>query len=151
MKHRVLWVALAGSVAFNVFFLVGLLTPSDAGAIRSARQELLDTFAEDLGLDAGQRAAFKAWREDTTAGADQRRESWRAQFDAYLDEIVKDEPDPKVIEAYVAAAPGPEQRRRMVERFGKLMEILRPEQRRRAVSIIRERFAAREKARRQQD
>jgi len=147
MKHRVLWVVLAGSLAFNLFFLVGLLSTA-GGPPRPAREEVFDAFADRLGLDADQRAALEKLREDMAAGAEERREAWRKQFDAFLGEIVKDRPEAGVIEAYIAAAPGPEQRRRSVERILGFMRVLRPEQRRKAVDIIRRTFEARMQVRR---
>ena len=61
----------------------------------------------------------------------------QAEFDKFWTEIIKDNPDETVLQAFVQNAPGPKRRQRFVGHMRGLMKILRPEQRERAATLFK--------------
>lgn len=134
MKRPLLWILLAVSLTFNVFFALGLYR-----AVSEPRtlEEKTEAFAEQLGLSPEQRVAYDAWRKAYLADRNERRAGNIGIFDRAINELMKDEPDEAVIDACVDAASGPEARRRTLGHIRALMQILTPEQRKTIVGLFR--------------
>ncbi len=138
MKRNLMWLALAMSVLFNVFFVVGFararaqleLVESSNGASR--------VVASELDLNDEQRAVFSTLR----AGM-------RDEMSAYRDEIVltqaelaaelgKEKPDLERVRNLVARKADLDGQRQLiaVRRFGEFVDVLSPEQCRRLSSRV---------------
>ena len=139
MKRNLMWLALAMSVLFNVFFVVGFararaqldLVESSNGASR--------VVASELDLNDEQRAVFSRLR----AGM-------RDEMVAYRDEVAltptelaaelgKEKPDLERVRNLVARKADLDRQRQLiaVRRFGEFVDVLSPEQCRRLSSRVR--------------
>ena len=140
MKLKVLWLLLAASIAFNVFFALGAFNTRKVAIRAGTPGGWSEVFADKIGLDEQQKAAYEAWHDNGTAQRRERSTKYRADFDKFWAEIVKDEPDEAVLEEFIQSSQGGDLRRRFVARTRELMEILRPDQRKAAVEMLRSRW-----------
>jgi len=150
MKRQLVWMLLAASLGFNALFALGVLTARSQAGRAGTEEGWAELFSERVGLDAQQRAVFDEIRAESDAMREQHAQRIGEVREAYWQEIVKDDPDPKVLEAYVQAAPRREMRAFRVEGMGKLMSVLRPEQRVKAAEFLSGRRRARRGQRRQE-
>jgi len=138
MKKALPWILLAASVAFNVFFVAGMIRAHYRHGRTRTPEGRAHRLADKLDMDAQQRAKCVAWEKgvaaDRKAFEEKMAESGRRE--AFWAEIVKDEPDEAALEEFVQGSHGVEGRRQFVRHMRDLMQMLRPEQRQRAAEFF---------------
>lgn len=137
MKTRLPWILVAVSVVFNAFFLIGFVQARAAAQRPRTFLEKAHRLAKKLELDQQQMAEFEHLIDEF-----QRLRTERApQREAFLAEMIKDEPDEKVLKDYVAGEAAGEYRLNKLSLARKLVDLLRPEQRQEFVELIQKRSA----------
>jgi len=125
MKTRLPWILLAVSLAFNVFFIGGFLQA------HCHRKEVpppggrLETLAKNLNLDAAQRQVFEQLRGEL----EQHRSEFAAKREAFINELVKDKPNQKILEEFFVGKDAKQQRLAMLGLMQRFVKILTPAQR----------------------
>ena len=137
MKTKMPWILLAVSVAFNVFFVAGMVMGRRHREPDKSPERQVQLLTRKLDLDEGQRAQCLALEENVAADHEALKKEFLAEFDKFWAEIIKDNPDETVLQAFVQNAPGPKRRQRFVDHMRGLMKILRPEQRERAAKLFK--------------
>ena len=133
MRRGLPWLLLAVSAAFNVFFLVGYLRArTETSRRRTFRQRVLET-AEKLDLNDGQLTKFEKLL-DRHEPTDRRLQEHR---DAFWRELIKDQPDKQVLIDYAVGESSKEHRLARLKLMQELVAVLRPEQRRKLVQLVR--------------
>ncbi|HET6429249.1 MAG TPA: hypothetical protein VFJ30_12610 [Phycisphaerae bacterium] len=138
MKARLPWILLAVSVVFNAFFLVGFLRARLEAEKPRTFLEKAHRMAERLDLDQAQMAEF----EHIVDEMERLRQQRAPEKDAFLAELTKENPDPKVLENYVASEAANEYRLNKLSLARKLVALLTPEQRQKLVELMQKRAAA---------
>jgi len=138
MKRALPWILLAASVAFNIFFVVGMIRAHDRHGAMRTPEERARCLADKLDMDAEQRAKCLEWQRDVAADrkAFEKTMAESGRREAFWAEIVKDEPDDAALKAFIESSHGVEGRRQFVRRLRELMQMLRPEQRQRAAAFF---------------
>ena len=136
--NRLPWMLLMLSIAFNVTFVGGFFharTVADSTTPEQPDEDVVaDKVADEMGLSADQRDKFKSLREEMEAKLRDLHEATELAREEWLAETSKPSPDPEA----VAAAQEEMTRLQMESRklrfssFQQFMNILTPEQRRRA-------------------
>ncbi len=121
MKTRILTILLAVSLAFNVFFIVGSFLDKKRMRLAHSPQGRMELLAKELNLTEEQYKNFQ-----------HRRQSMGPKRQAFLDELIKDKPDQKLLESFAL------ERLALVQEF---MRDLSPEQKQKFVEIINRRFS----------
>jgi uncharacterized membrane protein len=100
MRRRLVWVALALSLALNVFFVGGAVwvrmhVHHGLGGPPFGRppHERIEAIARDLSLDPAQRSAFDRFIRDARKETKQVREANEKLSDSAWDEMLKPQPD----------------------------------------------------------
>lgn len=135
MNKKLMYILLAISLGFNVFFTVGFLHARkqiESGRTFRGRAE---RFAKMLQLETEQYKQF----QELLAEAEQVREIRRPQREAFLNELIKEEPDEKVLEDFLLGESMQKHCRARLALMRKFAGLLRPEQRERFVEIIKKR------------
>jgi hypothetical protein len=133
MKRNLVWLLLALSVLFNVFFMAGYVQ-ARAAARRAAEAEVLSQrVARELALDEGQQAVFAALRSalrEETVAYDGEMALLRQELAA---ELARQEPDLARVRELVSRGARLEQGRHeaRARRFSEFLGTLNPEQCRR--------------------
>ena len=138
MKARLPWLLVAVSVVFNAFFLIGFLQARAEAERPRTFLEKAHRMAERLDLDEQQMAQF----EHLVDEFGRLREQRAPDRDAFLAEMVKEDPDEKVLENYVAGEAAIEYRLNRLSLTRKLVGLLTPEQRERFSEMIQKHTAA---------
>ena|GEM_PF-3591200 len=135
------WVALAVSVALNVFFLIGYYRAAVLAERVETPAGTAEVIAERLGLDSGQRAIFDRVRAEARADARSYTAKASATVNAYWAEMVAEAPDPVLLEQYLsqAAERNLAFNRVITKRMRTFLAALTPRQRREFVDRVRSR------------
>ncbi len=121
MKTRILTILLAVSLGFNVFCILDYLYPKKETRLALTPQGRMEFLAKELNLSEEQYDRFQ-----------QRRQSMGPKRQAFLAELIKEEPDQKLLESFA------------LERIVLMQEFMRdlsPEQKQKFVEIINKRFS----------
>lgn len=137
MKAWLPWVLLAVSVAFNGLFAVGMLMARARHRRLATPEGRAELLADELGMDEEQRAAHRELAKEFRVRREELRGRHRAEFQKAWAELVKDEPDERVLEEFIRTSGSSEKRKLFVEHTRGLMKILQPQQRERAAEIIK--------------
>ncbi len=121
MGTKILSILLAISLAFNVFCTVGSLHNKKMRRLAHSPQGRMELIAKELDLTDEQYERFK-----------QRRQSMGSKRQTFLDELIKDEPDQKLLEKLAL------EKLALRQEF---MSDLTLEQRQKFVEIINKRFS----------
>jgi len=138
MKTRLPWILLAVSVVFNAFFLAGFLRARSEAEKPRTFQEKADRMAARLDLDPQQKAQF----ENIVDEFDRLRKERTPEREAFLAELVKEDPDEKTLENYVTGEAADEYRLKKLSLARQFVALLRPEQRKKFTEMIRKRGAS---------
>jgi Spy/CpxP family protein refolding chaperone len=124
MRTETLTKLLVISVAFNIAFTVGFLYTGYRMRLAHSPQGRMDRWAKKLDLTDEQAERFK-----------QRRQSIGAKRQAFLAELIKDEPDQKLLESFALEKLAlkqesirelsPEQKQKFIERMNKRVSLRR--------------------------
>jgi len=137
MKTLLPWFLFAVSVAFNVFFVVGMSYGHRGRSGRPGPEERTALLHRKLDLDEAQKTAIlelERKSEEERSRIDAERGS---RFDALMKELVKDKPDEAVISEFVKTGNSAQRLQRFVDHVRSVMKVLRPEQREKAVELFR--------------
>lgn len=142
MKAKVPWILLAVSLAFNVFFAagyvffaVGYFQAKGRMARRRGFKGRARIIARKLDLDDRQQQAF----ENVLGEFDQLRKDRAPQRDAFMAELIKDEPDEKVLEEFMAGEAATTRRLAKLALMRKFIRLLTPQQREQFVQLVKKR------------
>ena len=139
MKAKLPWILLAVSFAFNAFFAIGFLHAGGEMKRKKTFRARAEFVAKKLDLDDQQRKLF----EDSLDKIEQLSRDRRSGLDAFLAELIKDEPDTKRLEDYVAGDSAKKYRLAKLAVMRKFIGILRPQQRQLLVELIKKRRSPR--------
>jgi uncharacterized membrane protein len=148
MRRRLVWAALALSLALNVFFIGGAVwirmhVPHGPGGspFGPPPHERIEAVARDLSLDAAQRGAFERFVRDTRQETRQVREANQKLGDAAWEEMVKLQPDQDLLRRLFdeVSANRREYQTGMTRALLDFLGTLSPEQRRQFIELARDR------------
>ncbi|HEY0523797.1 MAG TPA: periplasmic heavy metal sensor [Stellaceae bacterium] len=149
MRRRLIWAALALSLALNVFFIGGAVwirmhVPHHPGGGPFAGvppRERVEAVARDLSLDAAQRSAFDRFIRETRQETKQVREANQKLGDAAWEEMAKQQPDDDLLHRLFdeISANRREYQTGMTRSLQDFLGKLSPEQRRHFVELVRDR------------
>ena len=137
MKARLPWMLVAVSVVFNVFFVISFVRARSEAETPRTFLEKAHRLARKLDLDEQQMAEF----EHVIDEMERLRAERGPLREAFLAEMIKEDPDDKVLENYVAGETAIEYRLNKLSVALKLVALLKPEQRQTFVELIRKRGA----------
>jgi Spy/CpxP family protein refolding chaperone len=140
MKTKAPWILLCVSIAFNALFIAGFLRAWSHSSHRCSFEDRAQWISERLDLDPDQQVIFNQLLEETIENRTQFRQAKHAWKSQLVDELVKDEPDPAVLEAFVKQDHHKGHRELMVQQIGRLMAILRPQQRQTLQQLLKDRW-----------
>ena len=135
MKTRILPILLAVSLAFNVFFILG--QARKRMQLANSFHERTERLAKQLSLDEAQYKTFQQLRDEFS----QLRQSRAAKRQALFDELMKDQPNQKVLESLCTVDDIKQRKMQILTLMQKFMSILRPEQKQQFVEIMNKRFS----------
>ncbi len=121
MNTKLLSILLAVSLAFNAFCLYGYSKAKERRELAHSPQGRMELLAKELNLDEEQYERFQ-----------QRRQSMGSKRQVFLDELIKEKPDQKLLESFAL------KRIALMQEF---MRDLSPEQKQKFVELINKRFS----------
>ena len=136
-ETKILPILLAVSLAFNVFFTLGFVQARKRMQLASSFHGRTELLAKQLNLDQAQYKTFKQLRDEFT----QLRQSRAAKRQALFDELMKDQPNQKVLESLCTVDDIKQRKMQILTLMQRFMSILRPEQKQQFVEIINKRFS----------
>jgi uncharacterized membrane protein len=148
MRRRLVWVALALSLALNVFFIGGAVWTRmhvrhgpGGPPFGPPPHERIEAVARDLSLDAAQRGAFERFIRETRQETKQVREANQKLGDAAWEEMAKPQPDEDLLRRLFdeISANRREYQTGMTRSLQDFLGTLSPEQRRHFVELARDR------------
>ena len=139
IKRRILWILLAGSLAFNGFFAFGFIQTRNLVKKFQTPEGRVEILAQQLKLAPEQKKVF--WQEGAAIAKQgleiyKRLEKVQNRFFA---EVQKENPDRELIYQILSQTTDDQARYRQIrtEHWLNIMQSLRPEQRKLFVDIIR--------------
>ena len=138
MKAKVPWILLAVSLAFNVCFTVGYVQAKGRMAKRRGFKGRARILARKLDLNDRQQKEF----ESILGEFDQLRKERAPERDAFLTELIKDEPDEKVLGEYAAGEAAKTRRLANLALMRKFVALLTPQQREQFVQLVKKRTSS---------
>jgi Spy/CpxP family protein refolding chaperone len=135
MKAKIPWILLAASLAFNVFFAGGYVHAKGRMAKSRGFKGRARVIARKLKLDDRQQQAF----EGILGEFDQLRKDRAPERDAFMAELIKDEPDEKLLEEFMAGDSAKMRRLANLALMRKFIGLLTPQQREHYVQLIKKR------------
>ena len=135
MKAKAPWILLAVSLAFNVFFTVGYVRAKGRMAKCRGFKGRARIIARKLKLDDRRQQEF----ENVLGEFDQLRKDRAPQRDAFMAELIKDKPDEKVLEEFMAGEAATTRRLAKLALMRKFIGLLSPQQREQYVQLIKKR------------
>ena len=135
MKAKAPWILLAVSLAFNVFFAVGYGQAKGRMAKSRGFKGRIRIIARKLNLDDRQQQAF----ESILGEFDQLRKDRAPQRDAFMAEMIKDKPDEKLLEEFMAGEAATTRRLANLALMRKFIGMLTPQQREQYVQLAKKR------------
>ncbi len=141
VKRRILWILLAGSIAFNVFFAVGFIQARHTVAKFQSPKGRAEILAERLRLTPEQQKVF--WREGRAIarqGLEIAKEIDKVQ-NRFFAEVQKDNPNREIIFQILSQTNDERARltRIRTEHWMVVMQSLTPAQRKMFVDLVRAR------------
>lgn len=134
MKAKAPWTLLLVSLAFNVFFAAGYVR-AWGRTRRRGFKGWARTIARKLDLDDRQQQQL-----DSIVGEfDQLRKDRAPQRDAFMAELIKDKPDQKLLEEFVAGEAAKTRRLAKLALMRKFIGLLTPQQREQFVQLVKKR------------
>ena len=133
----ILVILLAVSLAFNAF-VFGYLRVSDQPQPRPSMEDRARRMAEKLDLDQEQQALFGQFLTEYI----ELRQANEAKRQAFCDELLKAEPDPRVLENYSIGPEAVKYRLASLDLMRRFVQTLQPEQREMFVDMIRNRHSS---------
>jgi Spy/CpxP family protein refolding chaperone len=138
VKRRILWILLAGSIAFNVFFALGFIQARNTVEKFQSPRGRAEILAERLALTPEQQEVF--WREGRAIarqGMEIAREIDKVQ-NRFFAEVQKDNPNREVIFQILSQTNDERARltRIRTEHWLVVMQSLTPEQRKLFVDLV---------------
>jgi hypothetical protein len=132
------WILLAASLAFNVFFAAGYVRAK--GRMQRVRtfRGRAEMLAKRLQLDERQMQVF----QELLAEVEQLRKDRAPQREAFLAEIIKDRPDEKLLEDFVAGQSASKHRLTRLGLMRRFMGLLRPQQREKFAEMVKKRSSS---------
>lgn len=142
LKRHILWILLAGSLAFNGFFALGFIQARNMVEKFQSPKGRAEILAERLKLTPEQKKVF--WREGMAIarqGMEIAKELEKDQ-NRFFAEVLKENPDREIIFQILSQTNDERARltRIRTEHWMVIMQSLRPEQRRLFVDLIRSRL-----------
>lgn len=138
VRHPLLWVALALSLALNLFFVAGALWTRFHEPPPLTREERFDQVATALALDPQQRAAFAGFSQTMRGQLEATREAASPLVHAAWAELIKSQPNEAKVMALLDQAA--EVRRshlnEITEATIRFLRILTPGQRANFVKVV---------------
>jgi hypothetical protein len=139
IKRRILWILLAGSLAFNGFFAFGYIQTRNLVKNFQTPEGRVEILAQQLKLTPQQKKVF--WREGTAIakqGLEIYKKLEKVQ-NRFFTEVQKENPDREVIYQILSQTTDDRARYRQIriEHWLNIMRSLSPEQRQIFVDIIR--------------
>lgn len=132
------------SLVFNVLFAAGYMRSHATMPGRHQRFEhRARWFAKQLDLDDQQQAQFDTLLAETIKKRGEIHKEKLPHLERMLNELVKDEPDKQVLQEFASSDRHKKHREFKVQQMSKLMAILRPDQRRKFVELIKTRMEKR--------
>ena len=128
-------ILLAISLAFNASFVLGYVNARKAPEKAHTLEGRARMMAEKLQLDEQQSAIF----EESLAKFTELRQARDSHRQAFYDELLKPQPDPKVLENFSIGPATQEYRLARLALMRNFVEMLRPDQREMFVEMIRSR------------
>ena len=141
MSSKWTQILLAVSVAFNLLFLVGYAGSKEPAPQGSRFERRAKRWAGQLNLNQQQNEAFERLLAQTVEERERVREENRPKRELLLAELIKDEPDEKVLLEFAQSDIHQSRRELMVRYMKNFVAILTPEQRQEFVDSIRSRWA----------
>ena len=138
MKAKLPWILLAVSLAFNVFFAAGYVRAKSRMAKRRGFKGWARTIARKLDLDDRQQQEL----ESIVGEFDQLRKDRAPQRDAFMAELIKDEPDEKLLEEFMAGEAAKTRRLAKLALMRKFIGLLTPQQREQFVQSVKRRSSS---------
>ena len=138
MKAKLPWILLAISLAFNALFTVGYFQARKQMEEARTFRGRTEAFARELGLDAEQYEIFSQLRDQF----EQLRLQIAPQQEAFLDELIKENPDQKVLEDFCVGDFRNQLRLERLALMQKFVKMLRPDQRQMFVQKVKKRFGS---------
>lgn len=143
MKTKWVWILLCVSVVFNALFTAGFLRARSHAHQSKTFESRARRIAQHLDLDTEQQKIFDRLLAQTMEERTRLHEEIKPMREQFLAELVKDEPDQAVLQAYLGQDHHKKRRELMIRQIGELMKVLRPEQRQKFEELIRKRWAKR--------
>jgi len=138
MKAKAPWILLAVSLAFNIFFAVGYVHAKGRMAKRRGFKGRARIVARKLKLDDRQQQEL----ESIFGEFDQLRKDRAPQRDAFMAELIKDEPDEKLLEEFMAGEAAKTRRLAKLALMRKFIRLLTPQQREQFVQLVKKRSSS---------
>ncbi|MHC5003567.1 MAG: periplasmic heavy metal sensor [Planctomycetota bacterium] len=132
IRSRLVWLALAISVLFNVFFLAGYLQ-ARAGVVDGGSGAPVQRVTEELGLNDAQATLFRQLRDGMAQDEQMHRRRFELAREELMEELNKPEPDVARLREIVDREAELHRERYLAgsRRFSHFVGVLSPEQRRR--------------------
>jgi uncharacterized membrane protein len=137
-RHPLLWVALALSLALNLFFVAGALWTRFHEPAQLTREERLDQVATALALDPQQRAAFAQYSQTMLEQLEATRQAASPLVRATWAEVIKPQPNEAKVMELLDQAAGVRRRHlnEITEATIRFLRTLTPEQREKFVKVV---------------
>ncbi|MEW6366793.1 MAG: Spy/CpxP family protein refolding chaperone [Acidobacteriota bacterium] len=144
MRLKAVWVVLAASVCFNVFFAIGFLRARAVIRKMETPEGRAEIVAERLSLSPQQRLQYDAMRSAINAILAANRKINGAHMNTFWSEVIRDHPDSAILSSAIEAALEGQKAARvqMAEQVKHFMTALTPAQREAFVHIVRQRDLA---------
>ena len=143
MKTKWVWLLLCVSIVFNALFTAGFLRAKSHAHQFKTFEGRAKRIAQRLELDAQQQKVFDQLLAQTMEERAKLHETIKPMREKFLAELVKDEPDQAVLQAYLDQNHHKKRKKLMIRQISELMKILRPEQRHKFEELIRKRWERR--------
>ena len=138
MRTKLILILLAVSLTFNVFFALGFLGAKNKMARSRTFRGRAELIAKRLDLDEQQWQSFEQLLDEM----EQLRKANTPRRDALLAEIVKNNPDEKVLEELVSGDAAEDYRKGRLALIRKFTAMLHPEQREKFIEMVKKRSSA---------
>ncbi len=135
MKAKLPWILLGISLAFNVCFAVGFFLARPAPPKSLSTRAKAMAMAKKLELDESQMPAFERLLSDY----EKLREDRSAERTAFLEELLKAEPDEQLLTEYMAGESRKKYNLAKLRLMREFIDLLSPTQREKFVQRIKER------------
>ena len=137
MKTKIIPIILAVSLAFNVFFTLGFFQARKHMRFADSFHGRTERLAKRLNLDQEQYKTFQQLRDEFA----QLRQSRTTKRQALFEELIKNQPNQKVLESLCAGDDLKQRQMQILALMQRFMSILQPEQKQQFVEIMNKRYS----------